>query len=366
MPDHAALKQSETRELMPSPEASARRAGLRYVSDDQPGIRRKPWGRGFTYLDPQGNHISDAERRRRLEGLSIPPAWTDVWICRYEDGHLQATGRDDRGRKQYIYHPDWEEIRRRARFRRLVPFGESLSDIRRHYRADLQPQALTRETVLALAVGLLDCSLLRVGNEQYVRRNGSYGLTTLQDWHVACSDNNCSFDFTGKSGQEQHFELYDGEMARAVQHCLETPGSDLFQYFDDAGDKRTISSEEVNQYLKEVAGLPFTAKDFRMWGGTHRAAVALDRIGAFDTEKEYRENISQVIEEVADHLGNTKAVCRQHYIHPGLLEAYRDGDLLTIWSQSPREKEDSYLIPEEIATLTVLRHLYDRDGTSDD
>lgn len=342
---------------MPAPEASARAAGLHYVSDDDPGIRRKKWGRGFTYLDPEGNHITDEERRKRLESLSIPPAWTDVWICPREDGHLQATGRDDQGRKQYLYHPDWHEVRRKARFQRLIPFGESLSDIRRRYREDLQHDELTREQVLALAVGLLDCSLIRIGNKQYTRRNGSYGLTTLQDWHVACSDSNCTFDFTGKSGQENHFELNDGEMARAVQQCLETPGSDLFQYSNGTGETRTITSEEVNEYLQEAAELPVTAKDFRMWGGTHAAAVILDRLGAAESDDEREDNIRQAVDEVADYLGNTRSVCRQHYIHPGLLQAYREGWFVSRWSASIEESHQSYLTAEERATLQTLRHL---------
>ena len=352
-----ATKQADRDTLMPDPEVSARQAGLRYVSDDEPGIRRKKWGRGFTYLDPEGDHITDEEERERLEELAIPPAWTDVWICPHKNGHLLVTGRDDKGRKQYIYHPAWQEVRSRAKFDRLIPFGEALPQIRARCMDDLHRDGLPRHKVLAAAVRLLDCTLIRVGNDQYAKRNKSYGLTTLRDRHVSFSEKTCTFEFTGKSGQEHHVELNDPSLAHVVERCRDVPGYDLFQYYDEEQNHHTIDSGDVNDYLKETAGLPITAKDFRTWGGTLQAAVTLDRFGSFETEKEAKQNISQVIEEVAERLGNTKAVCRQYYIHPDLFDAYRDRQLLSAWRELLDDESDPQMAPEEHATLQILRRL---------
>ena len=342
---------------MPDPEESARRAGLRYVSDEEPGFYRKKWGRGFTYLDAAGNHVTDEAVRDRIGEMAIPPAWTDVWICRHSNGHLQATGRDDRGRKQYIYHSAWERVRNLAKFDRLLPFGEALSQLRARCIDDLHRDGLPQDKVLAAAVSLLDSTLIRVGNMQYARQNDSFGLTTLRDRHVTFSEEYCTFEFTGKSGRQHHIELNDPSLARVVERCRDVPGYDLFQYYDKNNDKHTITSDDVNGYLKETTGAPFTAKDFRTWGGTVQAAVSLHRLGPFETEKEADENVVQMVKEVAEQLGNTKAVCRQYYIHPGFVEAYREGNFLSAWDRYVKEEPEAQLASEEHATLHFLRDL---------
>lgn len=344
---------------MPDPEASARAAGLRYVSDEAPGIRRKKWGRGFTYLDPEGNHVKDEAVRERIEELAIPPAWTDVWICRHANGHLQATGRDDEGRKQYIYHPDWKEVRSRAKFDRLIPFGEALPQIRARCVEDLRREGLPREKVLAVVIRLLDRTLIRVGNAQYARDHGAYGLTTLCNRHVSFVEGGCTFEFTGKSGKEHCIELDDLRLTRVVEQCGEISGKTLFQYYDDEQNGHPIDADDVNDYLQEIAERPVTAKDFRTWGGTREAAVALARLGTFETDQEAKQNVIRAVEEVADRLGNTKSVCRQYYIHPGLLEAYRAGRWLPAWMERVEEEPTPRLAPEEHATLCVLRDLRD-------
>jgi DNA topoisomerase-1 len=348
---------------MPDPEASAEHAGLRYVSDDEPGIRRKRWGRGFTYLDAAGDHITDAGARERFESLSIPPAWTDVWICRHENGHIQATGRDDAGRKQYIYHPAWEEVRNRAKFDRLIPFAEVLPRIRARCGEDLRCDGLPRKKVLAAAVRLLDEGLIRIGNAQYAEKNGSYGLTTLRDRHVSFSDDGCTFSFTGKSGAGHHIVLDDPTLCRVIEQCQDVTGYDLFQYYENDGSRHVINADDVNDYLHAIAEFPATAKDFRTWGGTRTAAITLAEIGAFETKEEARQYITRMVEAVADTLGNTKSVCRQYYIHPGLIDLYRSEQFLPAWYERLPTDPDPHLTPEEQATLHLLRDL--RDGALD-
>lgn len=360
MATHTTSSHPGSRDFMPDPEASARQAGLRYVSDEDPGIRRKKWGRGFTYLDPSGDHITDDAVRERIEDLAIPPAWTDVWICPHEDGHLQATGRDDAGRKQYIYHPAWEEVRNRAKFDRLIPFAEALPQLRARCVDDLHRDGLPREKVLAAAIHLLDCTLIRIGNDQYAQHNGSYGLTTLCDRHVSFSDEGCTFAFTGKSDKQHQFELNDPNLSRVVKQCRDVPGDDLFQYYDDEQNRQALDADEVNDYLQGIAQLPVTAKDFRTWGGTLEAAVTFVQLGSFETEQEAQQNITRTVEAVADRLGNTKSVCRQYYIHPGLIETYREALLLPAWKERlPEETSAPHFAPEEQATLHVLRDLRD-------
>ena len=266
MPDASTTDVQAWLDRWADPERSARRAGLRYVSDDDPGIRRKRWGRGFTYLDPDGNHITDGPERDRLDDLAIPPAWTDVWICPDPEGHLLATGRDDAGRKQYLYHPAWEQMRREVKFNRLIPFGEALSAIRARCARDLARAGLSREKVLALVVTLLDQTLIRVGNPAYADQNGSYGLTTLRDRHVDFSEHHCVFEFTGKSGKEHCVPFDDPHLARLVKACRDVPGYHLFQYYDESGQRGEVHSDDVNTYLRATTGADFTAKDFRTWG----------------------------------------------------------------------------------------------------
>lgn len=340
---------------MPDPEDSAREAGLRYVTDE-PGFRRKKWGRGFTYLDPEGNHVTDETVRERLEDLSIPPAWTDVWICVHENGHLQATGRDDDGRKQYIYHPDWKNVRSRAKFNRLIPFGEALPTIRARCADDLDRDGLPREKVLAAAVRVLDNTLIRIGHSQYSKENGSYGLTTLRNRHVTIPcDDACRFEYTGKGDKEHHAELNDSSLVTVLDRCREESGSKLFQYYDEEGKLCSVESADVNGYLQNSAQRSITAKDFRTWGGTVTAAVTLVHMGNIDTEEEARQNISNMVESVADHLGNTKSVCRDHYIHPTLMESYREGRLLPEWRELVDEAPGPNFAPEEHATMKLLQ-----------
>lgn len=313
--------------LMPQePEETAKHANLRYVNDGEAGLRRKRWGRGFTYLDTKGEHIPEGPLRERCESLAIPPAWTDVWICADPHGHIQATGRDDEGRKQYIYHPRWEEMRNRTKFNRLILFGRALPPLREEVDGDMRKHGLPRERVVAVVVDLLDKTHIRIGNEAYAA-NGSFGLTTLQVDHLDVSATKLHFEFTGKSGKEQEVDLRSRRLARVVKRCQELPGQDLFQYFDDEGNRHSITSTDVNDYLKKCMGRPFTAKDFRTWGGTVVAMDALSRhVRAGD--EPVKKHVTEAIKEAAAALGNTPAVCRDYYVHPDVTEAYLDGRLL--------------------------------------
>jgi len=347
---------SDDEALMPAPEVSARRAGLRYVSDEEPGYRRKKWGKGFTYLTPDGEHLSDDAERARIEALAIPPAWSNVWICRHADGHLQATGRDDAGRKQYRYHEKWQQARNRAKFDRLIPFGEALPALRTRCAEDLKREGLPRAKVMAAVVRLLEATLIRIGNDEYAQGNDAYGLTTMRDRHVTFSEKHCVFEFQGKSGQDQHVELADADLAEIVRDCRDLPGYEIFQYFDDAGDKRDVKSHHVNTYLHETTGAPFTAKDFRTWGGTVRAAGALSERGPAASEDEAQKNVARATKAVAEHLGNTKAVCRDYYIHPAVTDAYHAGALLDDWRRYRDEGDPpDQMRPDEHATLHFLR-----------
>ena len=338
------------------PERSAEQAGLRYVSDEDPGIQRKRWGRGFTYLDPEGEHITDEGERARLDALAIPPAYTDVWICPDPGGHLQATGRDEKGRKQYLYHPSWEDVRNETKFNRMIPFGEALPDVRARCEHDLRRHGLPRDKVLATVVTLLDKTLIRVGNPQYASENGSYGLTTLRDRHVDFSGQTCTFAFKGKSGKEHCIELDDPRLARIVRRCRDIPGYHLFQCYDDESARYEIGSGDVNDYLQETTGQPFTAKDFRTWGGSVYAATVLYAMDASQDEKETQAQLVEMVKEVAERLGNTTAVCRKYYVHPYLIEAYEDGSFRRDWGRRYlRRKGLPQLSEDENAFLHFLR-----------
>jgi DNA topoisomerase-1 len=313
----------------PPPQESAAEAGLRYVSDTSPGIRRKRSGTGFTYVGQDGKRITDQKTVERIRKLAIPPAYTDVWICPSPNGHLQATGRDARGRKQYRYHPRWREVRDETKFGRMVAFSEVLPRLRARVEADLGRAGLPREKVLATVVRLLECTNIRVGNDEYVRANGSYGLTTLKDKHVEVSGGSLRFSFTGKSGKTHEVELSDRRLARIVQRCRDVPGEELFQYLDDDGARQTIGSGDVNDYLREISGQEFTAKDFRTWAGTMLAVRALRDLGPMDTEREAKSAIVRAVDQVAEQLNNTRAVCRKYYIHPTVLETYLAGTMLS-------------------------------------
>jgi DNA topoisomerase I len=336
------------------PERSARSAGLRYVTDDEPGITRRRRGRGFQYLNPSGGTISDGGQRSRIESLAIPPAWTDVWICRSSNGHIQATGRDARGRKQYRYHPRWRQVRDETKYHRLTAFARALPRIRRRVDRDMRRRALGRERVVATVVRLLDVTTIRVGNDEYARENRSFGLTTLRDRHVELDGNRVAFRFRGKGGKVHEVDLSDPRVARVVRRCEELPGQHLFQYVDDDGEPAEVTSDDVNDYLRDASGDEFTAKDFRTWTGTVLAAWALDELGG--PKAQAKKRLVSAIESVARELGNTPAVCRSCYVHPDVIDAHLDGKLRAgLRKRAKRELSRSgSLSPQEAAVLAFL------------
>ncbi len=303
---------------------SAKSAGLRYMADASPGIRRKTVGTGMVYLDPDGTTIRDAEVLGRIKSLAIPPAWRDVCICSIAHGHVQATGLDAKGRKQYRYHPRWREVRDETKYDRMLVFGRVLPQIRRRVERDLSRPGLPREKILATVVRLLETTLIRVGNEEYARQNDSFGLTTMRDRHVDVSGSTLKFEFRGKSGITHAIDLTDRRLAKIVKQSQDL----LFQYIDEDDTRRSIDASDVNAYLKDISGEEFTAKDFRTWAGTVLAARALQEFQAFDSHAQAKRNVVHAIESVAKRLGNTKAVCRKCYIHPAVINLYMDGSLL--------------------------------------
>jgi DNA topoisomerase I len=338
-----------------SPALQARHAGLRYVSDAEPGIHRLRAGRGFRYVGPDGESIRDPAELRRIRALVIPPAWTDVWICASPRGHIQATGRDARGRKQFRYHAAWQIARDETKYERMAAFGAALPGLRRRVAGDLARPGLPREKVLATVVELLDTTGIRIGNAEYARQNGSYGLTTLRTKHVALDGGTVRFRFRGKSGKRHDVSVHDRRVARIIQRCQSLPGQLLFQYLDTEGQPQTIDSEDVNEYLRQVAGEDFTAKDFRTWAGSVLAASALAARTPPDSEAERNREIAAAVRQVADRLGNTPAVCRRAYVHPAVLEAYAAGTLRQCW-MAPQPGPDAAggLEPDEQVVLTLL------------
>jgi DNA topoisomerase-1 len=310
-----------------NPYNSARAAGLSYVCDDMPGISRERRGNAFRYLHPDGRPVRDRQTLGRIRALAVPPAWNAVWICASDDGHVQATGRDGRSRKQYRYHRRWREVRDETKYGRLIPFARALPRIRRRVERDLALAGLPREKVLATIVRLLEATRIRVGNEEYARENESFGLTTLRERQVRVRGGKLSFRFRGKSGVEHTIELTDRRLASIVRQVQELPGEELFRYVDDDGETRRIESSDVNAYLKEISGEDFTSKDFRTWAGTVLAARALVALQPPASQAEGKRNIAQAIESVAKQLGNTKAVCRKCYVHPAVFESYLEGRL---------------------------------------
>src|SRR6202040_78502 len=306
----------------------AEEAGLRYVSDDQPGYTRKAKGDDFEYFDTEGKPIRDEERLLRIKRLAIPPAWTDVWICPSSNGHIQATGRDARGRKQYRYHDRWREVRDENKYERMVNFGDALPKVRQRVRKDLAFPGLPRRKVLATVVQLLERTFIRVGNTEYARANKSFGLTTMQDRHVDVKGAALRFHFRGKSGRMRKVELTDRRIAKIVSKLQDLPGQELFQYVDEEGLVRDVTSQNVNDYLHEITGEHFTAKDFRTWAGTVLAAIALNAVGGFETKKQAKANIKNAISAVAKLIGNTPSICRKCYVHPALLKTYLDGNFI--------------------------------------
>jgi DNA topoisomerase I len=304
--------------------ASARVVGLRYVNDGQPGLRRIKAGANFRYEYASGKTVRDQRLLRRIRSLAIPPAWTDVWICRHENGHLQATGRDARGRKQHRYHPLWREVRDATKYDRMIEFGETLPRLRQRISRDLARPKLVQQKVLATVVRLMDVSFIRVGNDEYARQNGSYGLTTMKDQHAEVRGGRIQFSFRGKSGKHHSIEIEDRRLAGIVKHCQDIPGQELFQYLNEEGKRRDITSGDVNEYLREISGTDFTAKDFRTWAGTVLMAQALKTTHPFHTQAQAKKNVQQAVKVVAERLGNTPAVCRKCYVHPFVIEGYMD------------------------------------------
>jgi DNA topoisomerase I len=333
---------------------AAQAAGLRYVTDSAPGIRRRRRGRGFLYTRPDGAPVRDKSELERIRKLVIPPRWTDVWICTSSAGHLQVTARDARGRKQYRYHARYRAVRDDTKFWRMLEFSQVLPRIRQRVEQDIAAQRLTREKVLATVVWLLEKTLIRVGSDEYARDNGSFGLTTLRRRHVAVSGAKLRFTFRGKSGVPHTVAVTDRRIARIVQRCQELPGQELFQYLDDDGERQSVDAGDINQYLREIAGRQVTAKDFRTWAGTMLAATTLREIGRFTTEKEGNANIVRAMDQVAKRLGNTRAVCRKYYVHPTVLEAYLDGFIL------PPPTANEHNLPRDNSRASGLR----RDETA--
>jgi DNA topoisomerase-1 len=338
-----------------TPADAAKAADLRYVNDDQPGISRRRSGRGFAYRDASGAPVRDRITLARIRSLAIPPAWTDVWICPNATGHIQAVGRDARHRKQYRYHPRWQQLRDATKYERMTVFGTTLPAIRQRLDTDLALPGIPKEKVLAIVVRLLEATFIRIGNEEYARTNRSFGLTTLQGRHVEIDGSKIQFRFRGKSGKVHAVTLIDRRLARLVQRVRELPGQDLFQYVDDAGEPQSISSADVNEYLRAISGQDFTAKDFRTWAGTLLAARELLPSRCFDADVSPKAAQVQAIASVAEQLGNTAAVCRKCYIHPMVLGAFLDRDAFNRWSTVlDAGQGGDGLAPDEAALLRFL------------
>jgi DNA topoisomerase-1 len=343
---------------------AARAAGLRYVADTKPGIRRYRSGTSFQYFTAGGRRVRDEETLARIRSLVIPPAWTDVWICPLADGHLQATGRDARGRKQYRYHPRWREVRDENKYARIIDFARVLPRIRRRVRRDLARRGMPREKVLAAIVRLLETTLIRVGNDEYAKENHSFGLTTIHNRHAKVRGGTVHFDFRGKSGVSHEIDLHDPRLARIVRKCQDLPGQELFAYVGEGGRVCDVGSGDVNDYLREISGHDFTAKDFRTWAGTALAAQALQEFEEFDSQAAAKRNITRAIERVAERLGNTKAVCRKCYVHPAVIDAYLDRTLIETLKQraeSELRRSISRLTGEEAAVLALLEERLGRE-----
>jgi DNA topoisomerase I len=346
--------------IVTDPEEAAAEAGLRYVSDDQAGYSRRKKGDEFEYLDLEGKPISDEQRVLRIKRLAIPPAWTGVWICPSANGHIQATGRDARRRKQYRYHERWREIRDENKYEKMLLFGQALPKIRKRVEADLGLPGLPRNKILATVVQLLERTFIRVGNEEYARDNKSFGLTTMRDQHVEVKGSKLRFRFRGKSGIRHEVDVTDRRIAKIVDKLQDLPGQELFQYLDADGEVRDITSQDVNEYLREITNEDFTAKDFRTWAGTVMAAIALQAVGAFETKKQAKANIKDAIGAVSKLLGNTPAICRKCYIHPAILETYLGGSAIEGMKRKATDTLESESIDLREGEAAILKFLQAR------
>ena len=358
------LDPTQTPENVVDPRDAAETAGLLYVSDEEPGIRRRKSGKGFTYTKPDGKKVDDKATLDRIKSLAIPPAYTDVWICAKANGHIQATGRDAKGRKQYRYHPAFREVRESTKYEHMLEFAKGLPAIRKTIDEHMSLRGLPREKVLATVVHLLENTLIRVGNADYVKQNKSYGLTTLRDPHVKVEGGELRFHFKGKSGKTWNLQVKDRRIAKIVKACQDLPGQDLFQYLDENGERQSVTSADVNAYLKEITGRDITAKDFRTWAGTVLAALALAEFEEFDNQAKAKKNIRAAIEKVSSRLGNTPSICRKCYVHPEVFSSYLDGGLLLeIKDEIETELREDLpsLKPEEAAVLTLLQERISRE-----
>ncbi len=362
------MQEQETSvEIVADPVESAKAAGLRYVNDTRPGIQRKRWRQGFRYIAADGAPLREKQTLARIKSLVIPPAWTEVWICPNPKGHLQATGRDAKGRKQSRYHPRWREVRDETKYERMLLFGGALPAIRGRVDHDLSLPGLPRDKVLATIVRLMEKTLIRVGNPEYARDNKSYGLTTMRNRHVEVDGSTVTFTFQGKSRVHHTIDVSDRKLAKIVRRCLDLPGYELFQYVDKDGTHHTIGSDDVNEYLRETTQQHFTAKDFRTWAGTVLACMTLQEFESFESESQAKKNIVQAIQTVAARLGNTPSVCRKCYVHPAVLESYLSGQIIqrvideagvaevVAASHALREEETAVmnLLRQKVASSTV-------------
>ncbi|WP_298870434.1 DNA topoisomerase IB [uncultured Psychrobacter sp.] len=367
--------QTTTQDVRHDYEYLARLANLRYVSDNEPGFTRRRWGRGFTYKDAIGKTVKDKALRKRFDALVIPPMWSEVWICQDDKGHLQSTGRDDKARKQYLYHPEWDRVRDQAKFNAMIGFAEALPNLRAQVEKDLEAQSLSRANVLAAVVKLLETTLIRIGNSRYAKLNKSYGLSTLRSKHVSETDNGLAFDFVGKSAKEHHIELQDERLIDIVQACSELPGYQIFKYLDDDGNKQVVDSSDINDYLrthtcghdcesKMYSGNLYSAKDFRTWMASVLAASHLydelqtskgQAILASEPNSDERQQlVTAMVKAVAEELGNTPAVCRASYINPVIIERFLAGQFFEPYKQARRGRTKQYQSCEEKALLGFL------------
>jgi DNA topoisomerase-1 len=355
------LEPADHLETAIGPKEAAEAAGLRYVSDSRPGIRRKKAGKGFCYVQPDGTRLSDGRHLRRIRSLAVPPAWTDVWICPFADGHIQATGRDARRRKQYRYHARFREARESTKYEHLVDFAQALPVIRAKVCRHMSLRGLPREKVLATVVYLLEATLIRVGNDDYARENKSYGLTTLKQRHAAVEGSEVRFRFTGKGGKQWALSVRDRRVAKVIRSCQDLPGQELLQYVDEEGNLQDVSSTHVNAYLREITGEDITAKDFRTWAGTLLAVLVLKEQEAFGSPAQAKRNLRAAIARVAARLGNTPTICRKCYVHPDVLDSYLDGKLTIEIRSNGLDRELAGLQPAEAAVLAFLRGRMQRE-----
>lgn len=351
------LSDIEPLDLQQNPELAAKVAGLKYVTDSQAGFTRKKKGKSFQYLDLDGKPLKSERHLKRIQALVIPPAWKDVWICGNENGHLQATGFDERGRKQYKYHAEWSQLRNETKFSKMILFSEKLPLIRKRIQKDLKLSGLPRNKVLAAIVQIMDQTMIRIGNEEYAKENESFGLTTIRNRHAQVQGHKARFRFKGKSGKFHDVEIEDRRIAQIIRKCQELPGQELFGYEADDGSYVDVSSSDVNDYLREITNENITAKDFRTWGGTVQAAQVLQCAGPHQTKTELKKQILSAVRSTAEHLRNTPTVCRKYYIHPCVFESYENGNLFKIYSscQKSSAKAAKGLFKEEVFAVRLLK-----------